>query len=75
MGGRVNPYWRDAEWLRKAFRSDPESVANIVGYVHHRQCQCCGAPEEHTDAMDCGHRRCELCETRQHVCLACALAV
>lgn len=50
----------------------PEDIRLIVDWVRYRRCQCCGGEG---DAMDCGHLRCELCEDRDHTCIACALAL
>lgn len=52
-------------------RIDTEMIQTTALRVMEHRCQCCGGDGE---PMDCGHLRCELCEMREHICIACALS-
>ena len=63
----------DAEFVRQWAARDKGLIRAIAEWVMAKRCQCCGAPW--VEQMECGHFRCELCEIRDHICLACALAM
>lgn len=63
---------RSAPEMREALRDNRDELGLIARRVRHGACQCCGGEGE---PMACGHVRCELCTMRDHVCLACAVAM